>query len=295
METPSVPVPYEDREAVIIGDRFTQELARYGWQLQHVRQPYTDPLVLRQPWLSCPNGSRYRERDLYRHLLSTSCRHALRRLLERLPCPYGDLLASSGGLPSGAFLQLLLDQELLLRQETSVVVGPGLACLHNLGHTLEWLVAEWLRLYCLEHYNRLVPVRHSVRLNFPPIPGDLDVLAFLDEGPLLIECKSRARVIEESHFLHFAEQVKLLRPCVAIFLIDTEAPLPSVRVQQCARALREAGLAPLQGSQGFYFTAQCLYLVNTSARLDVRLAEVLADARRRWLQPLLNQAPAASV
>ncbi|MBX5459028.1 MAG: NERD domain-containing protein [Thermogemmatispora sp.] len=283
MASTPVPVPYEDQEAVIVGDSFARELARYGWQVQQARPPYTDPLVLRQRWLRCPNGSEYSHRQLYTFLLSTPCRHALRRLLERLPCLYGDLLAAGPGeLPGGPFLKLLIDQELLLQQEIHLLAGPDLLRLHDLGHTFEWLVAEWLRLYGIAYYKRLVPVRHSVSLAAPALPGDIDVLAFLDEGPVLVECKTRTRTIEEAHFARFVERARLLRPFAAIFLIDSENPLPEERVSQCARALQQTGAAPLHGSGGFYFTAERIYLMNTSLSFQHRLTEALADARRRW-------------
>ncbi|WP_052890192.1 hypothetical protein [Thermogemmatispora carboxidivorans] len=285
-----IPVPYEDREAFILGDCFEQELVRRGWQLQQARRPYTDPLVLRQPWLRCPNGSQYSERALYRSLLATSARRALRHLLERLPCLYGDLLAASPGeLPNDRLLQLLIDQELLLREGATIKAGPALERLHNLGHTLEWLVAEWLRLYCVEHYDRLVPVRHGVSLASPAIPGDLDVLAFLDEGPLLIECKSRSKAIEEGHFMRFVARVHLLRPFASIFLVDIENPLPQQRLSQYARALQQRGSAPPHGSGGFYFTTERIYLVNTSLSFAQRLQEVLEDARRRQPRSALVQ------
>ncbi|WP_376793573.1 hypothetical protein [Thermogemmatispora sp.] len=283
MEQEGLAVPYEDRQQVILGDGFEQALANLGWQLRSARSPYSDPQVLRQPWLRCPNGSHYRERQLYNFLLSTSCRQALRRLIERLPCP-ADLLVSEarGMLPNASFLQFLFDQQLLLRQEMLLRPGPGLAHLQDLGHTLEWLIAEWLRLYGVDHYDRLVPVRHGIRLSSPAIPGDIDVLAFLAEGPLLIECKSRTRTIEEAHFMRFISQVDLLRPFAAIFLIDIEGPLPAERVAQCARVLQRAGAAPLQGAGGFYCTAERIYLLNASLRFDERLATALEDARRRW-------------
>ncbi|WP_151729018.1 hypothetical protein [Thermogemmatispora aurantia] len=215
-------------------------------------------------------------------MLATSARHALRRLLERLPCLYGDLLAASPGeLPNDRFLQMLIDQELLLREGAAVKAGPALERLYDLGHTLEWLVAEWLRLYCVEHYERLVPVRHGVSLASPAIPDDLDVLAFPDEGPVLIECKSRSKAIEEDHFVRFVARARLLRPFAAIFLVDIENPLPKQRLSQYAHALQRLGSAPPHGSDGFYFTAERIYLVNTSLSCAQRLHEVLEDARRR--------------
>jgi hypothetical protein len=72
-----------------------------------------------------------------------------------------------------------------------------------------------------------------------------------------------------------------LWPFAAIFLIDSENPLPKQRLSQYARVLQRLGSAPPHGSGGFYFTAERIYLVNTSLSFARRLHEVLEDARRR--------------
>jgi hypothetical protein len=60
-------VPHGLRESVIAGDGFGQRVRERGWSVADVRPISTDPEVIRQPWLVCPNGARYRDS----HVLSS--------------------------------------------------------------------------------------------------------------------------------------------------------------------------------------------------------------------------------
>jgi hypothetical protein len=271
----AIPVPYELREYVVNTSAFQEQLADLGWQLHCARSPYQDPQVFRQPWLVCPTGAVYPERHLYKFLLQTSCRKSLASLLSRLPCRRSRLYEQcSADLLNGKFFSFLLDEQWFSWEGDWLVRGPMQADIQDLGHTLEWLVAEWLRLTLTLCRQRLIQVRHGVYLANCPVPGDVDVLACLDGGLLLVECKSCTKV-EDIHLDRFIERALLIRPLAAILLIDTIPPLSRERVEQCRHALRRRQAAPLQGGGSLYWTADRIYLTNTSENLGSTLELVL--------------------
>src|SRR5450755_117715 len=83
---PPIPVPHQLRESAIAGDGFVQHMRARGWSVADVRPTSTDPEVIRQPWLVCPNGARYSDRAFYHLFGITRFRKLLRTALLRTPC-----------------------------------------------------------------------------------------------------------------------------------------------------------------------------------------------------------------
>ncbi len=143
----------------------------------------------------------------------------------------------------------------------------------NIGRTLEWYVAEWFRLtYSIAH---LVPVRHGVELAELPLPGDLDVVAFLDESVVVVECKSSSEV-DEGQVIRFLQRVQAFRPTLAILLIDTSGPFSQERIMTCNAALATVGYGPLTGNRGLYRGAMNIYIINVEHSIEISLRDVLS-------------------
>ncbi|HYU71245.1 MAG TPA: hypothetical protein VEL31_01075 [Ktedonobacteraceae bacterium] len=267
-------LPHELREQIISSATFERQMAERGWTVTHVRKAYTDPAVFRQQWLICPNGAGYPERTFYRAFGSTLFRKLFRYMLSHVPCPretleqicpQQDLLTS--------YLTFMQDQEWFSSHGHSLHRGPYQAYISNIGRTLEWYVAEWLRLtYSL---TRLAPVYHGVQIAEMPLPGDLDVVAILGDQLLaVVECKS-ASDVDEAHFSLFLQRVQALRPDIAILLIDTPAPFPPERITAFNAALRHLELPSLTGNRGFYRGVYRIHIVNVEHSIATSLNDVL--------------------
>ena len=271
----AIPLPHEEREwmASTLTPAFDAHMRMHGFTTLRMRNVYTDPDVFRQQWVVCPNGVSYPGHIFY-HLFDTiSFRKLLRYLLSRTPCtrePLEQLVPHDSLLTS--YLSFLLDQEWFHRDGRWYEQGPYQGHISNIGRTLEWYVAEWFRLtYSI---NTVVPVRHGVEVARLPLAGDLDVVAFLDDLVILVECKSYSEV-EQAHFSRFLQRVHAFRPTLAIMLIDTPSPFAHERLALFNAALQPLSYAPLRGSRGFYWGALNSYVVNVEHSIETSLFDVL--------------------
>ena len=86
-ECSPIPVPYHLREQFVAGDDFLPRMREKGWSVASTRPAYTDPEVIRQPWLLCPTGVCYFDHAFYDLFSITRFRKLLRTALLRTPCP----------------------------------------------------------------------------------------------------------------------------------------------------------------------------------------------------------------
>lgn len=272
----AIPLSHEEREwvASTLTPAFDARMRRHGFTTLRTRSVYTDPDVFRQQWVMCPNGASYPGYTFYRLFGTTSFRKLLRYLLSHTPCtrePLEQLCPNDALLTS--YVSFLLDQGWFHRDGGRWYdQGPYQGHISNIGRTLEWYVAEWFRLtYSI---NTVVPVRHGVDVAGLPLAGDLDVVAFLDDVVVLIECKSYTDV-EQGHFSRFLQRVHAFHSTLAIMLIDTPSPFAHERLALFNAALQSLGHAPLRGSRGFYWGALNSYVVNVEHSIETSLLDVL--------------------
>jgi len=278
----AIPLPHEGREQVAstLAPAFRARMVQHGFTVVQTRKVYTDLDVFRQQWFVCPNGTRYPGQTFYRLFGTTSfrkllryalsCTSSTREMLEQV-CPDDVLLTS--------YLTFLLDQEWFRTRDRWFDQGPYQGNILNIGRTLEWYVAEWFRLtYSVTH---LVAVRHGVELAELPLQGDLDVVAFLDDGlVVMVECKSSSDV-NEGHFLRFVQRVQAFHPTLAILLVDTQTAFSQERLTVFNAALRTLGYALLKGGRGFYWGVMNMYVVNVEHSIEISLLDVLRFHSRR--------------
>ncbi len=257
---------------------FRSRIAAHGFTVVRTSSVYTDREVLRQQWLVTPDGTQYNGHSFYRLFGTTSFRKFLRYVLSHTPFLCGRL-ESYDALSSTrtAHLTFLRDQGWLTRTSFGFERGQYQAHISNIGRTLEWYVAEWFRLtYSIEH---LVPVRHGVYLAELPIPGDLDVVACLDEERIvMVECKSGTDA-DAGHFLRFLLRVQAFRPTLAILLMDIQGPFSPERIATFNTALQTLAYPPLRGERGFYRGPMNVYFVNVEYSIATSLNDVLTFHR----------------
>lgn len=176
-----------------------QTLQSDGLTLLRHRPVHTDPFVLRQRWLVTPTGRQHHEKAFYRAFDQREFRQALSFLLAAHS--YTQNVFSDLSQEQFTFLE---EQEFLVKAPSSyreeyyrtlgiplanaeeILWTKGSACQHisNIGHTLEWYVAEYFR----DSYQALA--RHGVEIKELTVGGDLDVVALKDGKRILVECKS---------------------------------------------------------------------------------------------------------
>ena len=84
----------------------------------------------------------------------------------------------------------------------------------GIGPTLEWYIGEWFRFWLQ------VPARHGVTVKGLADGGDLDVVAFVGERPILVEGKSGNPVyITKAQIELFLCRMADFNPAIALLLI----------------------------------------------------------------------------
>jgi hypothetical protein len=112
------------------------------------------------------------------------------------------------------------------REGDTYRTGATFADIDNLGPTLEWYVARYYR------WELEVPARHGVYIAEVP-SGDLDVVAFVGDVEVYVECKSGVPAhIGEDQLRHFLQRAWGFNPKIALLLLDTTSPIPDHLIQR---------------------------------------------------------------
>ena len=276
-----IPVPHHLREQFVMSDDFLPRMRERGWSVAASRPVYTDPEVIRQPWLVCPTGACYSDHAFYSLFGITCFRKLLRTALLRAPCPI-QVFASicSNILELETYLAFLQDQELLQVDGYLCRRGMRLFRVQDIGHTLEWYVAEWFRF--TQSHLHLIRARHGVTFHRSLEIGDIDVVALLDPWTIIIECKSSSH-ISDQEFSLFLQRAYLLQPACAVLLIDSPSLTLDGPIRRLNRLLLSGNtqkqLAPLPSLRGVW-GAEALYVTSVSQSLDESLTWVLRAMER---------------
>jgi hypothetical protein len=242
--------PLALRERFVATDEFEERIRQaIGWRVFSLCPIYTDPLTIRQTWLHTASGSTYTDRAFY-HLFAEGPFRAFLRLLLAHNLMTKERFLSEGVPPErlSTYLTFLHDQDMLLQTKEGYIKGPVLLPIHDLGHTLEAWVAEWLRRFVAEHTIRLdsppgrAPVRHGARFTEfvkHGDPGDLDVVAVFPQGTILVECKSSLFQLDPPAWSRFAWRSAFLEPACALLLVDTPESQTSTAFRAAQRRLEK--------------------------------------------------------
>jgi hypothetical protein len=178
--------------------------------------------------------------------------------------------------------------------------GADYTSIDNLGPTLEWYVARYYR------WELQAEARHSVVIDEVP-GGDLDVVAFLGDVEIYVECKSGApKNIEDGELRHFLQRAWEFNPEIAVLLLDSTDAIPSHLIYRLndiyydldtkegmrgdGTSLHTPGEAPHLEPQprygsGIYWGAHNIYVVNVRKSISESLKTVhrhyFGEARHR--------------
>jgi hypothetical protein len=110
--------------------------------------------------------------------------------------------------------------------------------------------------------------------------NDLDVLAFTEDGLIMVvECKS-CPDIPFNHLVHFVQRARAFPADISLLLIDTESEsLVTEYVQQIVTILNREPVAPgqrhLYEGSLIYHVTENLYVANTTGGIDPALETTL--------------------
>jgi Holliday junction resolvase len=264
-------VPYYPPEYY---DTFEHDLLlSRGFTLSNHKPPMTDQEVIRSRWIVTPTGVSYSDQTFHTFFDHSAFRSLLRCILSQPVWKEEELLQRFGGtLPkeqSMLYLSYCKEQAFLEQRGSDWYRGPQLQQIHNLGHTFEWVVMEYLR---MQHK---ALVRRCVQLHELPVPGDLDVVALCKDFSMMVECKSSASTVTPQSIHMFVERATTFRSDIALFLIDTsnEEALRH-RLQQMKQEIcqpEKSSLRQIQGGSIVYWVANNLFLANTAGGIRTSL------------------------
>ena len=155
----------------------------------------------------------------------------------------------------------------------------------SFGGTLEWYLARELG-------ERLgFDAAFGLRFGAPGVGGDLDVVAAAEGRLLYVEAKSSPpRQISEEEVRAFFDRLEVLRPDLALFVVDTALRLgdkvvPMLATELARRAGREA--APRRIVREVWGLTPRLFAVGAKGHLSANLAAAVAEGLRGFALPIL--------
>jgi hypothetical protein len=195
---------------------FRALLARQGWTVTHAETFETDGRIAKPV-----AGPRQAAHVFHPHLMDNTTRKVLRiLLLDR--ASREDLLHVCSNEKRIDDILARLEEDGLIAQ-AGANWGKSAACghIHDIGATLEWVVAEWFRSQLLS------PALHGVTIKEVPHGGDLDVVAVVNDLRVWVECKAvNARHgVSKPDLRRFLQRAHDFNPEVAILLVDTDAQI----------------------------------------------------------------------
>lgn len=202
-------------------DDFSMLLRRQGWHLITCKPLYTDPEVIAIRNTASPRNIAVGDVAFFELLGDNIIRKLLRAILVRPRTRQELFQLCSGNEQKLDKVVILLEQDGLITREAEVwKKGPECTMINNIGPTLEWYVTEWFRAQLQ------VPARHGVLLEEVAQWGDLDVVAFVNDVRVMVECKSaRPDDIPEAELRHFLQRAATFNQEIAVLLIDTESSI----------------------------------------------------------------------
>jgi hypothetical protein len=145
----------------------------------------------------------------------------------------------------------------------------------SFGGTLEWYVGRELRRWLG------FDVATGVKFHARGIGGDLDLVAAAEGKLIYVELKSSPpKHLSNGEVGAFFDRVRLVRPDLALFVVDTALRLSDKVVPMLAEELvrrSESAPAPSRVEKQLWTLGRHLYVVNSSPDLMTNIGRVIAE------------------
>ncbi len=256
-------------EELLYKDDFDVMFRRQGWLTFRYAPVYNDPEVIKLRWIVSTSGRRYSPDAFYVEFGGNTFRKLLRFIFDRPQCTRQELRGiCSNDQILDEHLVFLKEQEIVVEEATLVKKAPSYEHLKNIGHTLEWYVAEWFRKELRS------PARHRVYVEDIAEGSDLDVVAFVDGLRIWVECKSGKEITEKQLEL-FLQRAQEFSPTMAILLIDTDSSIePRIEILNKHRSVGDP-LTSQNQQNTLYWGMHHVYVVNAKKSIAHSLAAAL--------------------
>ena len=249
-------------------DDFDLRFQRLGWQSFSYKPRYSDPQVIRQRWSSSPStGANITLKAFYQHFGDNRFRKLLRAVFQTRTFQELERICSRPKLDD--HLTFMQEQEIAVFEEGYWRKSPKYQDISDIGRTLEWYVAEWFRSELKS------PARHSVHVEGMAHGGDLDVVAFVDDMQIMVECKSgNPDKITKTQLELFLRRAAEFNPTIALLLIDTE-----VEINKQVEMMRQVFLKSTFVGPGSSrkWNVDCVHISNAEKSIDRSLRETLLN------------------
>jgi hypothetical protein len=155
---------------------------------------------------------------------------------------------------------------------------------NSFGGTLEWYVGRELRRWLG------FDVATGVKFHARGIGGDLDLIAAAEGKLIYVELKSSPpKHLSNGEVGAFFDRVRLVRPNLALFVVDTALRLSDKVVPMLADELArrsEAAAVPCRVERDLWSLGRSLYVVNSRPDLIANIGRVIADGLLAQHPPL---------
>ncbi len=239
--------------------------------------------VIRQIWVadSPPFKARTDPDSFFFHFGDTTFRKLLRHIYYRRKCSTDDLKKiCSNEEVLEQHLSYMTEKKIIARANTVLYVNPLYEHITDIGKTLEWYIAEWFQI------ELGIPARYGVHIRGLATGGDLDVVAFIAEKPIMVECKiSNPENIEDEKLHLFLQRVAYFKPTKALLLVDTNNKLDSL-YERIRKVYVKSELIGPFNSNGVTVDKGCIYVTNTCKGIHKSLSKALGISNNDCYQPL---------
>lgn len=247
-------------------DDFDLRFQRLGWQGFSYQSRYSDQQVIRQRWSISPStGANITLQAFYQRFGDNRFRKLLRAVFQTRTPQELERICSRPRLDD--HLKFMQEQEIAVLEDGYWRKSPQYQDIADIGRTLEWYVAEWFRSELKS------PARHGVHVEGMAHGGDLDVVAFVDDMRIMVECKSgNPDKITKTQMELFLRRAAEFHPSIALLLIDTEVAI-NKQVEMLRQAFLESTFVGPRSSRKW--NTDCVHISNVEKSIDRSLRETL--------------------
>lgn len=213
---------------ISLTDDYTILMRRQGWKLLNAASSYaTYPDLFDLEWLRDRLGGYIKTQSddrFYKIFGDNTARKILRSvMIQSRSVEQLQRICSNKTRLDEICIKL---SELGLIEYKSEEWVKGIACnksLQDIGPALEWYICEWFS-------NELEsPTRYKVYVEDMPEGGDLDVVSFVNDIRVFVECKSgNPANVSDKHLRLFLQRTDTFMPEIALLLIDTDGKIDEV-------------------------------------------------------------------
>jgi len=256
-----------------------------GWDEVEYKPVEGDPEVIGQIWdhIYPLFGSRTHQDGFYYHFGDTTFRKLLRLIFYHRQCTHDQLkqICSNEEILE-QHLAYMIKKKVVVLDSNYWKVSPQYEHINDIGTTLEWYVAEWFQL------DLKTPARYGVHLKGLPTGGDLDVVAFLGEKCVMIECKSgKPESIGEEELHLFLQRVAYFKPSIALLLVDTDNKIDKLS-ERIRKVYAESQVIGPFSTQAGQLDKGSVNIANTCKGIERSLSAIFDRPTSDYNKPLLG-------